>query len=118
MNAVVRPSPQSSPCQGEEDAKRQVRVLRARAQYSFAGGSFYWQLRFFPRFPTAWNIPKLIESFRLQNAGGDACAISASTVNGRRFGAIKFANPFAQLRKKNVACAGNSSFFPFTWRSH
>src|SRR5439155_12537225 len=81
-------------------------------------GSFHWQFCFFPRFPTAGNIPKLVKAFRFQNTGGEAGPISASTINSRRLVTIEFVNSFAQLREKNVACVGNMSLFPLTGRTH
>src|SRR4029450_4320229 len=85
---------------------------------SFAVGSLHWQLRFFPCFPTAGNIPKIVKSFWLQNTRGEAGPITASAINHRRLATIEFANSFAQLWEKNMACARDSSFFPFARRTY
>src|SRR4029450_3156231 len=78
---------------------------------SFAVGSLHWQLRFFPCFPTAGNIPKIVKSFRFQNTCSEAGPITASAVNHRRLATIEFANSFAQLREKNVAGGGDMVLF-------
>src|SRR5436309_6580138 len=93
-------------------------AVETQPSRSLAVGSFHGEFCFFPRFPTTWNVPKLIESFRLQNAGGDAGAISASAVNRCRFATMEFANPSAQLREKNMACARNPPSFPFSRRTN
>src|SRR5207249_3033967 len=85
---------------------------------SFAVRSLDWQLRFFPRFPTPWNIPELIEAVPLQNACGDAGAVTAAAINRRGFVTIKLSHPVAKLRHKNVMGAGNMPLFPFTGRTH
>src|SRR5215475_2195268 len=85
---------------------------------SFAVRSLNRQLRLFPRFPTTGNIPKLIEAMSLQNARGDAGAITTSAINRRGFLTIKFCHPLTKLRNKNVARSGNMPLFPFTRRTH
>src|SRR4029077_13453302 len=84
---------------------------------SFPVHSINWQLRLFPRFPTAGNIPKLVEALLLQNARGDAGAITAAAINCRRFVTIKFSYPLAKLRHKNVMGTWNMPFLPFTRRT-
>src|SRR4029077_5443483 len=85
---------------------------------SFAVRSLNWQLRLFPRFPTTWNIPKVTETLPLQNACGDAGAVTAAAINRRWFLTIKFFYPIAKLRHKNVKSTGNMPFFPFAGRTH
>src|SRR5205807_1157676 len=85
---------------------------------SLAVRSFDWQLRLFPPFPTTGNIPKLIEPVPLQNARGDAGAVTAAAINRRGCLTIKLSQPFAKLRDKNVMRAGNMPLFPFTRRTH
>src|SRR6266540_440374 len=85
---------------------------------SFALGSFHWQLRLFPCFPTAGNIPKLAEPLRFQNARGYACAIAATTINRRWFVPIQLVHPVAQFRDKDVPRTGNMTLFPFAGRAH
>src|SRR5437773_9954180 len=84
---------------------------------SFAVRSLNWQLRLFPRFPTTGNIPKLIEALPLQNARGDAGAVTAAAINRRGFVTIKLSHPVAKLCDKNVVRAGNMPFLPFTGRT-
>src|SRR5205809_2084942 len=86
--------------------------------HSFAVRSLNWQLRFFPRFPATGNIPKLIEALPLQNARGDAGAVTAAAINGCGFLTIKFSYPVAKLGDKNVVRAGDMPLFPFTGRTH
>src|SRR5215475_5557842 len=76
------------------------------------------QLRLFPCFPTTWNIPELLEALLLQNARGDAGAITAATINRGWFVAIKLAYPFAKLRDENMSGACNAPLLPFSWRTH
>src|SRR5258705_11390834 len=84
----------------------------------FAVRSIYWELRLFPRFPATGNIPKLIETLLLQNARGDAGAVTAAAINRRGFLTIKLSHPVAKLRYENVLGAGNMPFLPFTGRTH
>src|ERR1043166_368584 len=86
--------------------------------HSLAVCSLNRQLRLFPRFPTTGNIPKLIETLLLQNARGDAGAVTAAAINRRGFIAIKLSHPVAKLRDKNVLGAGNMPLLPFTGRTH
>src|SRR5437867_1122626 len=86
--------------------------------HSLALGSFHWQLRLFPCFPTTGNIPKLLKAQRLHNARGYARAIAAAAIDRRRFLAIKFTHSFTKLGYKNVTCTGNMTLFPFTRRTH
>src|ERR1051326_9140386 len=53
--------------------------------HSLSVGSFDRQLRFFPCFPTARNIPQVVKTLTFQNARGDTCPIAAGAVNRRRF---------------------------------
>src|SRR4029077_17258953 len=89
-----------------------------RAPCFFAVRSLNWQLRLFPRFPATRNIPKLIEALLLQNARGDAGAVTAAAINRRRFSTIKLSDPVAKLRDKNVLRTGNMPLSPFTRRTH
>src|SRR5215472_2397180 len=85
---------------------------------SFAVRSLNWQLRFFPRFPTTGNIPKFTKSLLLQNARGDAGAITAAAIDRRRFFAIQLSYPLAKLWNKDVMGARNMPLFPFAGRTH
>src|SRR5262249_18539192 len=80
--------------------------------------SFHWQLRFFPRFPTARNIPKLSKSLTFQNARSDARAITAPAVNGRWLIAIKLTDSLPKLRYVEVTRAGHMTLFPFAGGAH
>src|SRR6476660_5144791 len=84
----------------------------------FAVRSINWELRLLPRLPTTGNIPKLIEALLLQNARGDAGAVTAAAINRRGFLAIKLSHPVAKLRYENVLGAGNMTLLPFTGRTH
>ena len=85
----------------------------ASSRYSFAVRPFDRELRFFPRFPTTWNIPKLSKSLLFQETGGDAGAITAATIHRGGFVAIELSYAIAKLRHKNVAGSGNMPLFPF-----
>src|SRR5262245_38390428 len=85
---------------------------------SCAVGSLNWQLRFFPCFPTAGNVPKVFEALLLQNTCGGAGAVTATAINRGRFVAIKFFQPVLKLRHKNVLGARNMPFLPLTRRTH
>src|SRR5436853_473549 len=85
---------------------------------SFAVCSLNWQLRLFPRFPATGNIPKLIEALPLQNARGDAGAITASAINHRGFVTIKLSQPIAKVRDKDVVGAWNMPVLPFAGRTY
>src|SRR6266699_3894253 len=61
---------------------------------SFAVGSFHWQLRLLPRFPTAGNVPQLFKSLRLQNARGNARSVTAAAINCRLLVSIKIVIAF------------------------
>src|SRR5712672_873768 len=84
----------------------------------FAVRSINWELRLFPRFPATGNIPKLIEALLLQNARGDAGAVTAAAIHRRGFLTIKLSHPVAKLREENVMGAGDMPFLPFTRRTH
>src|SRR5262245_25199213 len=95
--------------------------MDARATLLFrscAVDSLNWQLRFFPCFPTAGNVPKVFEALPLQNTCGGAGAVTATAINRGRFVAIEFFRPVLKLRDKNVMGAWNMPFFPFTRRTH
>src|SRR6266566_905932 len=85
---------------------------------SFAVGSFHWQLRLLPRFPTAGNVPQLFKSLRLQNARGNARSVTAAAINCRLLVSIKFADSLAEFGYINMTRAGDMTLFPFTWRAH
>src|SRR5262245_34765433 len=90
----------------------------ALSSRSFSVASFYRQLRLFPSFPAARNIPKIDESQRFQNTRGDARAIAAATVNSRWLFGVEFSHSFAEFRDKNVMRTGNMSLLPFAGRTH
>src|SRR6516225_1439924 len=85
---------------------------------SLAVRSLNRQLRLFPRFPTTGDIPQLIKTLLLQNARGNAGAVTASAIDRRGFVAIKLSHPLAKLRNKNVAGARHMPLLPFTGRTH
>src|SRR5690349_14405516 len=58
-------------------------------------------LRLFPGMPAAWNIADIGKSLCFQNAGGNAGAITAGTVDRCRLRLIQFAKPLPQFREKN-----------------
>src|SRR5215831_2278858 len=99
-------------------SSRRMTAGVARWFRSFAVRSLHWQLRLFPRFPTAGNIPKLIETMRLQNARGDAGPVTAAAINRRGFLAIKLSHPVAKLRDEDMSGARNVPLLPFTRRTH
>src|SRR5947208_543285 len=86
--------------------------------HSFAVRSLNWQLRLFPRFPAAGNIPKLIEALPFQKACGDAGAVTASAINRSGFVAIKLSCSIAKLRNENMSGARDMPLLPFTGRTH
>src|SRR5215475_461365 len=85
---------------------------------SFAVGSLNGQLRFFPRFPAAGNIPKLFKTQRLHDAGGDACPVPTAAINSCGLVLIEFFHSLAQFRNEDVTRAGNMSLLPFTGGTH
>ena len=89
-----------------------------RLPASFAVRSLNRQLRLFPRFPTAGDIPQFIKTLLLQNAGGDARAITTAAIDRRRFLGIKLSHPVTKLWNKNMSGAWNMPLLPFARRPH
>src|SRR5437763_9462408 len=119
MSTIPKKQATAAPTKHQRASFRRTNFFwEALPSHSFAVGSFNWKPGFFPRFPTSRNIPELLKARWLHDAGRDACAITASAINGRWLRAIKFANAFAQFRQENVARARNMSVFPFARRAN
>ena len=61
-----------------------IQIARSTNRHSSAVSSLNWKLRFLPRFPAPRHIPKILESFRLQDAGGNTSPVPAPAINRRR----------------------------------